>query len=224
MSDLYRSNAVFNRLMLRCLLIALLFFLAGCSTARLGQFSQFAAAGQAYTTALPKVLDIALQSTIEANSYELIDTRLKMTPEQRRCRLEEFDEEIGRRAQAFQTIKAQTNLLSAYFTSLAALAESDADEDIAKSTQDAADALAKVSKDVAALKIGKAPAKDVIGQGVPIVVAAFRQAKLEKVLKATVGSVGLSIDIHIALLEHLRVVVLDDQMLLGAVSKTRPMN
>lgn len=208
----HRSETVCNRIVLRCFSVVFLFFLAGCSTARLEQFSQFAATGQAYTVALPKVLDVALQSTIEANSSELIETRDKITdPGERANKLAASDTEIRRRAQAFQAIKTQTFLLGAYFTGIAALAESDAGEGLAKSTQNAADALAKISKDVAELQIGKAPIKDVLGDVVPIVVAAFQRAKLEQVLKATAESVGRSIDIHIALLAQLGIVIRDEQ-------------
>ena len=222
MIALYRSGAVCNCIMLRCFSIVLLFFLASCSTARLGQFSQFAATGRTYTVALPKVLDVALQSTIEANSSELVETRDKITdPNERANMLAASDKEIHRRAQAFQAIKTQTNLLGAYFTGLAALAESDAGEGLAKSTQDAADALAKISKDAATLKIGEAPVKDVLGDVVPIVVAAFKRAKLEKVLKATAESVGRSIDIHVALLDQLGVVIRGEQEVVIGITKLR---
>jgi hypothetical protein len=207
-------------MILRCCPIVLLFFLASCSTARLEQFSQFAATGQTYTVALPKVLDVALQSTIEANSSELIEIRNTITdPNERVEKLAAMDKEIQRRAEAFQAIKTQTNLLGAYFTGIAALAESDAGEGLAKSTQNAADALAKISKDAATLKIGEAPVKDVLGDGVPIVVAAFQRAKLEQVLKATAESVGRSIDIHVALLDQLGVVIRNEQEVAIGITK-----
>jgi len=222
MIALYRTGAVCNRIMLRCFSIVLLLFLASCSTARLGQFSQFAATGQIYTVALPKVLDVALQSTIEANSSELVETREKITdPKERADKLAASDKEIQRRAQAFQAIKTQTNLLGAYFTGLAALAESDAGEGLAKSTQDAADDLAKISKVAATLKIGEAPVKDVLGDVVPIVVAAFQRAKLEQVLKATAESVGRSIDIHVALLDQLGVAIRGEQAVAIGITKLK---
>jgi hypothetical protein len=65
--------------------VVLLLFLASCSTARLEQFSQFAATGQTSTVALPKVLDVALQSPIEANSSELIETRNRITDQNERA-------------------------------------------------------------------------------------------------------------------------------------------
>lgn len=220
MTALFRSGATCNRVMLRCFPLLLLFFLASCSTARLGQFSQFAATGQTYTTALPKVLDVALQSTIEANSSELVDIRNKIkTPKERADKLAKADEEIHRRAQAFNAIKTQTNLLGAYFTGLAALAESDAGEGLAKSTQDTADALAKISKDAATLKISASPVEDVLAGVAPIVVAAFQQAKLEQVLKATAESVGRSIDIHVTLLDQLGVVIRDEQAVAIGITK-----
>lgn len=222
MIALYRSEAICNRIMLRCFSIVLLFFLTSCATARLEQFSQFAATGQTYTVALPKVLDVALQSTIEANSSELVETRDKITdPAERANQLAASDEEIHRRAQAFQAIKSQTTLLGAYFTGIAALAESDTGEGIAKSTQNAADALAKVSKDAATLKIGEAPLKDVLGDVVPIVVAAFQRSKLEQVLKATAESVGRSIDIHVALLDQLGIVIRGEQAVVIGITKLK---
>jgi len=192
--------------------VAPLLLLAACSSARLDQFSQFAAIGQTYTTALPKVLDVALQSTIEANSAELAGAReLIQNPNERAVNLNAFDEEIQRRGKAFRTIEAQTNLLGSYFTALAGLANSDAGDGLAKSAQDAADALAGVSDKVSDLKIGGASVKDVLGDAVPMAVAAFRRAKLEKVLKETAGSVGRSIDIHVALLDRLSLVIHDEQ-------------
>ncbi|MFH0793241.1 MAG: hypothetical protein V2A74_04335 [bacterium] len=222
MTALDRSGAAYNRITLRCVSIALLLFLAGCSTVRLEQFSQFAAAGQTYTAALPKLLDIALQSTIEASSTELIEIRGQISdPDERANILDASDKEIRRRVQAFQVIKTQTNLLGAYFMGLAALAESDAGEGIAKSTLDAAEALDKIGKGAATLKIGEAPVKDVLGDIVPIVVAAFNRARLEEVLETTAESVGRSIDIHIALLEQLSVVIRGEQEVVLGTTKLK---
>jgi hypothetical protein len=198
----------------RCSVLPLL-LLAACSTARLEQFSQFAATGQTYTTALPKVLDLALESTIAANSSELVETRKLIKDGSERAKnLNDSDKEIQVRAEAFRTIKAQTNLLGNYFTALAALAGSDAGDGLAKSAQDAAQALSQISESASTLTIGKAPVKDVLGAAVPIAVAGFQRAKLEKVLKDTAGSVGRSIDVHVALLDRLGVVIREEQAVL----------
>lgn len=195
----------------RCFVLPL-FLLAACSTARLDQFSQFAATGQTYTAALPKVLDLALESTIAASSSELVETRKMITdPNERSQNLSDSDQVILERAEAFRTIKAQTHLLGNYFTALAALAGSDAGDGLARSAQDAAAALSEVSESAANLKIGKAPVKDVLGAAVPVAVAGFRRAKLEKVLQDTAGSVGRSIDVHVALLDRLGAVIRDEQ-------------
>jgi hypothetical protein len=208
----HRSGDICNRITLRCFPILLFIFLASCSSARLGQFSQFAATGQMYTEALPKVLDVALQSTIEASSAELVEIRNKITdPNERANALAASDKEIYRRAQAFQAIKTQTTLLGDYFIGIAALAESDAGEGLVKSTQSVADALATLSKSAAEFKVGDAPVKDVLGDVVPIVVDNFRRLKLEQVLKATAESVGRSIDIHIALIDQLSNVIRSEQ-------------
>jgi hypothetical protein len=197
--------------MLGCLALVLLPFLTSCA-ARLGQFSQFAATGQTYAVALPAVLDVALQSTIDANSSELIAGRDNIRDRKERAdELGKSDDEIRRRARAFQAIKTQTHLLGAYFTGIAALAESDAGAGLGKSTADAADALARISQDAAALQIGTASVKDALGEGVPIVVAAFKHARLEAVLKGTAESVGRSLDIHIALLDRLGEVIRGEQ-------------
>ncbi len=156
----------------------------GCTSARLNQFKNFAAAGIAYVDAADAVLNEAGDLVVDEDSDNLIMTRDHLSEAQRTSTIQKFNDQDQRYLKILYDIRRHNRLLRDYFVALAELAGREARSQIGKSTKSLYDSLSKLHQ-----AIGKAQIKDgkaigtLMEPAVTLAVAQFQQAALEEELR-----------------------------------------
>ena len=169
----------------------------GCAApTRVAEFQQFAEAGNKYTAATVELTNEAGTAAINADSVTLIKSRNliipkgKLTPD----KINELNKELQNRIltqnksmleylNLMGKIRLHLKLLQDYFNALSALAASNAPSGIGQAAQSAVNNLGTLSPQIKNAKIDNISVSQFTGAVVPIVVAKFQQAALEKELR-----------------------------------------
>jgi hypothetical protein len=163
------------------LLLALL--AAGCSEARISQFNAFADAGIKYADLTPAVYDQAFENAVKTDTIVLTESRAKLSRDARLDAIEGSNANLATRFDLLAALKAHSANLRSYFIALKALAASDADSGITQATKSIAGSLAKLSDKIKNAQFGGVSIDSLLGQAVPVIVAKFKSAALEREMK-----------------------------------------
>ncbi len=141
------------RLLLPVLLLAAL---TGCATAKVPQFQAFASAGTAYTQAVTGLITQVGNSTVDANSVKLLQSRA-LAPVAL-SDIQKQDQDMRAYLAELNRIQLQTTLLGSYFQALAGLATSSAPQSFATEVQALATTLGSVTQEVRGTSIAQGTA------------------------------------------------------------------
>lgn len=167
-----------------------------CATARVGHFSSFAEAGRAFSGATSAVLSEAGAVAIEADSLLLVKDRDALPQEERGTVILERNELLKERLTLLGDLQRHADLLSSYFTALAALAESDAPSSIGDVAEGLAGSLGRVSSRIKEARVGGLTVSSFVGQVAEIAVANFRLAALESELRVRAGIIEKELELQ----------------------------
>jgi hypothetical protein len=177
-----------------------LFALGSCATVRLNQFEKFAEVSDAYAEAVDQFLDEAGNAAVDTDSAMLERLRPDLTSERREETIIAHNELIRERFLLLSDLRRHANLLRAYFEALGILAKSDAPSGIGEASKDIVTSLGKLSERIKEAQIGEYAATDFVGDAVPILVAHFKSAVIEKELKARAPTIEREIELQQAAL------------------------
>jgi hypothetical protein len=183
---------------------------AGCGTARVNQFRQFSVAGVAYADAVGPLTEAAALAVVDVDSDVLMQTHGDLPRAERRQAVLRQNAEAMRRVAVLADIARQARLLRSYFVALGGLAESDAPSEIGTAAQSVFKNLDQVSERVRAATVGDQPVDQFMGQAVPIVVAEFRRAALERELRARAETLWAYLEIQEAAIRAVAETLRDD--------------
>ena len=184
--------------------------MTGCATnTRISQFLQFAEAGNKYTAAAIELTNAAGSAAVNGDSAVLVISRKdmipkgKLTPEKNSELSDKFEKALKKQntemleyLELMGKIRLHLKLLQDYFNALSALASSNAPSGIGTAAQSAVDALGTLSPQIKNAKIGDMSVSQFTGVVVPIVVARFQQAALEKELRARAPVLERELDLQ----------------------------
>lgn len=167
------------------------------STARVGQFREFADVGVAYVDAADAFLEEAGDAAIDADSHVLMVARERLTDSAERAKdLVESNRLLGERLGLLSDLRLHGHLLRAYFLALAALAESDSPTEIGAATAEIVTSLGALDEGIRRAKVGDREVGDFSGAVVEIAVAGFRRAALERELEAHASTIERELDLQ----------------------------
>jgi len=172
----------------------------GCAS-RLGQFSDLSEAGVAYAEAMDKLLKESGALSIDADSAVLIESRSGLSSGydgERDKRLDKHNKLLKERLIIISYIIRHGELLKSYFEVLGALASTNVGEDIASASNGIIAELGKLSPRIANAEFGDIRIGSLVEPPTRMVVAAFRQAALEKELRANAKTIERELALHTA--------------------------
>ena len=186
-------------------LLAFILLLPACTTVRVNQFKQFAEAGMAYADATDVLTKEAGNAVIDTDSAVLIKTRETLPLEERGKTILEHNNLMKDRLLLLADLRHHARLLRTYFVALGALAESNAPSGIGTTAKEVVKALETTSKRIEKAKFGAQPVSNFTGSVVNIFVAKFREAALERELKARAAALERELDLQQAAMEAIAV-------------------
>ena len=169
---------------------------AGCGTARVNQFRQFSVAGVAYADAVGPLTEAAALAAVDVDSDVLIQTHGTLPQAERSQAVLKQNAEARRRFAVLADIARQARLLRSYFVALGGLAESDAPSQVGTAAQSVFESLGQVSDRVRTASVGDQPVDEFVAQAVPITVAEFHRAALERELRARAETLWAYLEIQ----------------------------
>ena len=158
--------------------------LTGCSTtAKLDAFADLSKAGVAYVDAANAVVAQAAESSIAADTSNLVANR-DSSAKRRLEDLSQHTKALVTQLGLFADIRRHQGLVKEYFVALGALANAgDADSSIGTAASGTLTALGALSKKFAEAKVGGLALPDFAAQATPLVVANLRARALEQELR-----------------------------------------
>jgi len=167
------------------------------STARVGQFREFADVGVAYVDAADAFLEEAGDAAIDADSHVLMVARERLPDSAERAKdLVESNRLLSERLGLLTDLRLHGHLLRAYFLALAALAESDSPTEIGAATAEIVTSLGALDEEIRRARVGDREVGDFSGAVVEIAVAGFRRAALERELEAHAPTIERELDLQ----------------------------
>ena len=183
---------------------------AGCGTTRVNQFRQFSVASVAYADAVGPLTDAAGLAAVDVDSEVLMRTHGTLPRAERSQAVLKQNAEAKHRLAVLADIARQARLLRSYFVALGGLAESDAPSQIGTAAQSVFKSLGQVSDRLRTASVGHQPVDKLVGQVVPITVAEFQRAALERELRARAETLWTYLEIQEAAIRALAETLHDD--------------
>ncbi len=197
-----QSPATFNPLQIFTLFLVV-GLLTACTSARINQFKQFSQASVVYSNATDLLTREAGEAAIDADSAILKKVRPSLNPSDLKVSIVTQNELLKERLELLADLRRHAFILRNYFTALGVLAESDAPSGIGKATEGIVTSLGEVNSRINTATIGDQSVSDFVGDAVPIVVAQFQRAALEKELKSRAETLERELDLQQAAMEAL---------------------
>jgi hypothetical protein len=187
----------------RCCLVLLLMalVLAGCSTARVNQFKQFAEAGIAYVEAVDALTREAAAASVNADSAVLARTRSAVPKDDRARTVLEHNQLLKQRIEILADLRQHAGLLGAYFVSLGAMTDPDAPAEFGEAAAQFVESLGVVGGRLRTARVGDMAIADFTGTVTEIAVANFRQAQLERELRLRAPILARELDLQHAAMQ-----------------------
>jgi hypothetical protein len=165
--------------------LGLLQFTAGCASARLTQFHNFAQAGTAYVKASHTVLDEAGTASIRTDSLIAVKGRDGLTtPKERSKFISDSNDLLRKRLLILDEIGRHGQLLQSYFETLDALADPQAPPTLGTAAQGVFESITKLSPTIKDASFGGIRVENAIPQATNFIVQSFKVKALENELKA----------------------------------------
>jgi hypothetical protein len=183
--------------------------LGGC-TGNIDRADEFAQAGVAYTSLMPKALDQSFDLLIAAQSAELASLRTQQVAagqhrgQAARKLLDRYDAAASERAQILSSLKQQNSLLRAYFKAMARLVENDAATGISASTTSILGSLQTLSPGLQAATIAGKPVASFVEPAVKLAVGAFKSRALQQEIAAHGEDIERILALHAAALKAVK--------------------
>jgi hypothetical protein len=184
-------------------IVITIFLTTGCTTQRINQFETFAKAGKGYSDAIDALTIEAGNAAIDTDSQLLIKDRKRLPEPDRKEIIVARNKALKDLVAELRKFNKHSRLLRRYFSALEKLAISDASTGITENAVKLVDELQKINPDLKNATIGEASVNDFVTQAVPLVVAAFQQAALEKELKKNAKTIERELDLQHAFLAAL---------------------
>jgi hypothetical protein len=186
---------------LRVLALTVSVSLAACSTARVGQFRQYAETGIAYADAIDVLMLEAGGTAPDADPAALARARDALPQAERARVVLDHDELLAERLELLRDLQRHAALLRDYFLLLAALAESDAASAAAAGTEDLVAAIQALGERLGAARLGGEPVSAIAGDVAEITVARFQRSVLDRELEARAALMLRELDLQQAAME-----------------------
>ncbi|MEL7486909.1 MAG: hypothetical protein AAGJ87_06815 [Pseudomonadota bacterium] len=214
-------NAKFRALLRGALAGAACAGLAACGSNDLSQYQTFSSSGTALTNSIPALYDAYYETAIDADAAQLILTRPALTADDRRAVFAQAHENLQARADIIGDLKRHARLLRAYFTSMDALARSDAPTSISTSAGGVVDALNGLSPTIENATIGDVDVKSFVGPVVELIVQAKISKALDARFRADAAVIDRELNLHAAALEAVKASIMADQEVIRQIDIVR---
>lgn len=178
----------------------------GCaSTAKIGQFEAFAAAGKQYDEAMEQLLDQSVAVLVNTNSDRLLQSQEEFQGSVTREALQTQDKADQANLAAVQQLQRQVKLLSNYFDALSNLATTDAATSFASELENTVTEINGLSTTLSGSALIDNPgATQQLAQSVgDLVVRRIQLRALEQELEARKQTIAEVLQLHKVLLEAL---------------------
>lgn len=167
--------------------------LVGCASVEVQRGKDLASAGVQYTTATAALVDVAIDSMIDADSAALVYSKLPpealkksvLTRDKLRERLHESNEDLVRNVKLWFLLRASLVTVQDYFKALQTLADNPQSETTASAVSTVADQVNAINK---AVKGTDAPKKPVISDTQKAALSGLTKLVAEQVHGAMVGA------------------------------------
>ena len=197
--------------MIRCRLIVALaaILLTGCASVAVERAKDLSSAGIQYTRATAKVIDVASDAAVDADS----DTQVVAKPrppvsedqqKQRAARLEELDVQLVKTISLYATLKRSVNAVEAYFKALQELANGSQAEvtgDAVKSVAERVNGLSDALEKGAGKPLLTSAQVSAIGGLAKVVAAQVHGAKVANALERDAPTIGRALALQERVLE-----------------------
>lgn len=183
------------------LLFSLLF--TSCVTSRVNQFASFADAGKLYLTAVDGLLQETGRVAIDTDSEILLKDRDLFSEEERGNKYLERTKSLKAYMETLQELRTHTFLLNDYFTALGKLAGTEAPSSLGNQVSAVIKSLESIHPRLENASFGSASVKDFMGASVPLVIAAFRNQKLEAELRRNAPVIERELELQQAMVAAL---------------------
>lgn len=183
------------------LLLPAALLLAGCSTARVNQFKQFADAGIAYVGAVDALTREAADASVNADSAVLAHSRPELPPDERARVVLEHNDLLRSRVEILTDLRRHAELLAAYFAALGSMTDPDVPAETAVAAAQLAASIAAVGGRLQTARVGDLAVNEFTGAVVEIAVANFRQTQLERELRLRAAVLERELDLQHAAMQ-----------------------
>jgi hypothetical protein len=203
------------------LLLVAMFCLVGCASVEVQRGKDLASAGVQYSTATAALVDVAIDSMIDADSEALVRSKLPaaalrkpaFTPDKLRERLAKSNEGLVQNAKLYLSLRASLVTVQDYFKALQTLADNPQSETTASAVSTIADRVNAINK---AVKDASALDKPLISDAQKTALSGLAKLVAEQVHGAMVGAelkrdapiIGEALLLQEKLLENAETVIL----------------
>jgi len=183
--------------------------LGGCASVAVERAKDLSSAGIHYAQATAKVVDVASDAAVDADSDTQVVTRPRPPvsqeqQDQRAARLEQLDAQLVKTISLYATLKRSVNAVEAYFRSLQELAngsQADATGEAVKSVAERVDSLSDALEKGAGKPLLTNAQVNAIGGLAKVVAAQVHGAKVAKALERDAPTIGRALALQERVLE-----------------------
>ena len=186
---------------------------SGCaSSARVGQFDQFAQVGIAFTKTIPAVLDDAFVAAVNVDSLVLTENRPDQSePKDRLNAINTSNTLLKNLLEIHNDLKTHALLLQNYFNVLQTLASTEAESSgLTDMASGLVGELAKLSPVIRSAKIGNAAVADLVSPTVNLAFTAFQAGVLNRELERNGKTIERELDLQRAALQAIATAMRSD--------------
>lgn len=169
---------------------------AGCIS--IGQVERVSAAGARYATAVDRLIDVTLTTSIDADSYRML-SEAAGTSKAARKTIFKAHEGAGQLVPVMEKLKRHAALLAAYFNALGALATSDAPARAQTSAEGAAAALNQLGAQLQNSPVLSSAEAEALGQFTGLAVTAVQRHLVAKEIRERADLIDQQLRIHATL-------------------------
>jgi hypothetical protein len=183
--------------------------LAGCASVAVERAKDLSSAGIQYAQATAKVIDVASDAAVDADSDTQVITRPRpavsqQQQDQRAARLEELDVQLVKTISLYATLKRSVRAVEAYFRALQELAngsQADATGDAVKSAANGVNSLSDALEKGAGKPLLTSAQVNAIAGLAKVVAAQVHGAKVAKALERDAPTIGRALALQERVLE-----------------------
>ena len=203
------SEGAVNRTGSRLTVALTAVLITGCASVAVERAKDLSSAGIQYTQATAKVIDVASDAAVDADSDTQVITRPRPPvsaeqQDQRAIRLEQLDSQLVKTISLYATLKRSVNAIEAYFRALQELANgspAEATDDAVKSIADRVNGLSDALERGAGKPLLTPAQVSAIAGLAKVVAAQMHGAKVAKALERDAPTIGRALALQEKVLE-----------------------